>query len=223
MNGAHDMGGVHGFGPVVPEADEPTFHADWERRTFALALAAGRAGQWNLDMMRFAFENRSPSDYLSKSYYERWLAGLETMLKERGLITEDEIKAGRSLGEPKKVDGILHHGNVEAIFARGRPTERPTSVTARYRIGDRVQARNINPSTHTRLPRYVRGRPGVIERINGCHVFPDSNALGQGENPQWLYTVRFTARDLWGPDADQMFKVSVDAWEPYLEPADQAH
>jgi len=222
MNGAHDMGGVHGFGPVVPEADEPTFHAEWEGRVFALVLAAGKPGQWNIDMVRFARENRPPADYLAKSYYEIWLAGLEAMLAERGLVSPDEIKAGRALGEPKKVDGILPHSNVEAIFARGRPTERPASVPARFRIGDRVRARNIHPTTHTRLPRYVRGHSGIIERLNGCHVFPDTNALGQGENPQWLYTVRFDARDLWGREADPMLKVSVDAWEPYLALADQA-
>jgi len=222
MNGAHDMGGVHGFGPVIPEANEPTFHAEWEGRIFALTFAAGRAGQWNIDMGRFARENRSPADYLSKSYYELWLAGLETMLAERGLVSADEIEAGRSLREPKKVDGILQHGSVEAVFSRGRPTERPTTVSARFRIGDRVRAKNIHPTTHTRLPRYVRGRTGIIELLHGCHVFPDTNALGQGENPQWLYTVRFDARDLWGAEADQTLKVSVDAWESYLEPADQA-
>ena len=221
MNGAHDMGGVHGFGPVEREAHEPTFHAKWEGRVLALAFAAGRAGQWNIDMGRFARENRPPADYLLKSYYELWLAGLESMLAERGLVSVDEIKAGRPLGEPKKVDGILQHGAVEAAFSRGRPTERAASVPARFRLGDRVRAKNIHPLTHTRLPRYVRGRPGIIERLHGCHVFPDTNALGQGENPQWLYTVRFDARDLWGPEADQMLKVSVDAWEPYLEPADR--
>jgi nitrile hydratase subunit beta len=221
MNGAHDMGGVHGFGPVEPEVHEPTFHAEWERRVFALALAAGRPGKWNLDMVRFARENRPPADYLAKNYYELWLAGLEAMLAERGLVSADEIKAGRPLGEPREVDGILQHDAVDAAFSRGRPTERTASVPARFRLGDRVRAKNIHPMTHTRLPRYVRGRPGTIERLHGCHVFPDTNALGQGEYPQWLYTVRFDARDLWGPEADQMLKVSVDAWEPYLEPADQ--
>ena len=142
------------------------------------------------------------------------------MLAERGLVSADEIKAGRPLGEPKKVDGILQHGDVEAAFSRGRPTERAATVPARFRLGDRVRAKNIHPITHTRLPRYVRGRPGIIERLNGCHVFPDTNALGLGENPQWLYTVRFDGRDLWGSEADQTVKVSVDAWEPYLEPAD---
>jgi nitrile hydratase beta subunit len=220
MNGAHDLGGVHGFGPVVPEADEPAFHAKWEGRVFALTLAAGRAGQWNIDMGRFARENRSPADYLSKSYFELWLAGLETLLAERGLVSAAEIAASRPLGEPAKVSGILQHGAVEAILSRGRPAERPASAPARFRVGDRVRTKNIHPITHTRLPRYVRGRPGTIERLCGCHVFADTNARGQGENPQWLYTVRFDARDLWGPEADQKLKVSVDAWEPYLEPAD---
>jgi nitrile hydratase subunit beta len=220
MNGAHDMGGVHGFGPVVPEANEPTFHAGWEKRVFALTLASGRAGQWNIDMGRFAREDRSPADYLSKSYYQLWLAGLEKMLAERGLVSADEIEAGRSLREPKKVDGILQYDSVEVVISRGRPTKRPTDLPARFRIGDRVRAKNINPTTHTRLPRYVRGRTGVVEQLRGAHVFPDTNALGQGENPQWLYTVRFDGRDLWGAEADPKLKVSVDAWEPYLEPAD---
>ncbi len=220
MNGAHDLGGVHGFGAVVPEADEPAFHAKWEGRVFALTLAAGRAGQWNIDMGRFARENRSPADYLSKSYFELWLAGLETLLAERGLVSAAEIAASRPLGEPAKVSAILQHGAVEAILSRGRPAERPTSAPARFRVGDRVRTKNIHPTTHTRLPRYVRGRAGTIERLCGCHVFADTNARGQGENPQWLYTVRFDARDLWGPEADQKLKVSVDAWEPYLEPAD---
>ncbi len=219
MNGAHDMGGVHGFGPVKPEANEPVFHAEWERRVFALSIASGRAGQWNIDMGRFARENRSPADYVSKSYFHLWLAGLETLLAERGLVSADEIEAGHSLREPKKVAAILQHGSVETVFANGRPTERTITAPARFAVGDRVRARNINPTTHTRLPRYVRGRVGVIEQLRGSHVFPDTNSLGQGEDPQWLYTVRFDARDLWGADADPTVKVSVDAWEPYLEPA----
>jgi nitrile hydratase subunit beta len=218
MNGAHDMGGVQGFGPVVADANEPAFHAEWERRAFALTLAAGRPGKWNIDMGRFARENRPPSDYLSKSYYELWVAGLEALLAERGLVSADEIAAGRPLGEVKKVEGILRRADVETALNRGGPTERPASCPARFRVGDCVLAKNINPPTHTRLPRYVRGRTGVIERLHGCHVFPDTNALGEGENPRWLYTVRFDARDLWGPDADPMLTVSVDAWESYLEP-----
>jgi nitrile hydratase subunit beta len=171
---------------------------------------------------RFARENRPPADYLNKSYFEILLAGLETLLAERGLVSAEEIAAGHPLGEPKKVDDVLRHDDVETVLRRGRPTERPAREPARFRIGDRVRARNIHPMTHTRLPRYVRGRAGTIESLHGCHVFPDTSALGEGENPQWLYTVRFNARDLWGPDADPNLSVSVDAWEPYLEPAEQA-
>ena len=219
MNDAHDMGGVHGFGPVVPEAHEPIFHAEWERRAFALNLAAGMPGKWNIDMSRFARENRSPADYLTKSYYELWIAGLEALLAERGLVSADEIAVGRSLNTSQKVDRILRRGDVETVLYRGAPTERPATTPARFHIGERIRAKHIHPTTHTRLPRYVRGHLGTIESVHGCHVFPDTNALGQGENPQWLYTVRFDGRELWGVKADPMLKVSVDAWETYLEPA----
>jgi len=172
-------------------------------------------------MGRFARENQPPADYLRKSYYEIWLAGIETLLAERGLVSTEEIMAGHPLGETKKVDGILRQGDVETLLYRGRPTQRPARDPACFRTGDRIRAKNIHPITDTRLPRYVRGRVGTVESLHGCHVFPDSNALGQGENPQWLYTVRFNARDLWGPHGDPNVSVSVDAWEPYLESAKQ--
>lgn len=217
MNGAHDMGGMHGFGPVVPEPDEPVFHAEWEKRAFALTLAMGMPGGWNIDMSRFARENRDPAEYLSLSYYEIWLAGLIKLMQERGLVDEDEIADGRSLRPPKPVKRVLSPEDVRKVLHRGGPTERSTNTEARFKAGDRVRARNIHPRTHTRLPRYVRGRVGTIERVIGFHVFPDSNALGAGEDPQWLYCVRFDGRELWGDDADPTLQVSVDAWEPYLE------
>jgi nitrile hydratase len=219
MNGAQDMGGVHGFGAVEPELNEPVFHADWEKRAFALTLAMATPGKWNIDMSRFARENRPPAEYLSMSYYEIWFAGLETLLKERALVSDDEIAAGHSLQPPKPVSRILSPGDVAQVLYRGGPTERATNTVARFKAGDKVRAKNINPVTHTRLPRYVRGRIGTIERVIGCHVFPDSNALGAGENPQWLYTVRFDGRELWGEGGDPSVSVSVDAWEPYLEAA----
>jgi nitrile hydratase len=219
MNGGQDLGGTHGHGPVMPEPNEPVFHAEWEKRAFALTLAASAPGQWNIDMSRFARENRPPAEYLSMSYYQIWFAALEAMLEERGLVAADEIEAGRSLHPPKPVPRTLSPGDVAQVLYRGGPTERETNTTARFKAGDKVRAKNINPVTHTRLPRYVRGHVGEIERVIGCHVFPDSNALGTGENPQWLYTVRFGGRELWGADADPTVKVSVDAWEPYLEPA----
>jgi nitrile hydratase beta subunit len=218
VNGGQDLGGVHGFGPVKPEPNEPVFHDEWEKRAFALTLAMGMPGGWNIDMSRFARENRPPAEYLAMSYYQIWLAGLEVLLEERGLVTEKEIGAGHALAPPKPVKRILSPGDVAQVLYRGGPTERQTNTAAAFKAGDKVRAKNINPLTHTRLPRYVRGHIGVIERVVGCHVFPDSNARGAGEDPQWLYTVSFDGRELWGADGDASVKVSVDAWEPYLEP-----
>ena len=219
MNGGQDLGGTHGHGPVKPEPNEPVFHGEWEKRAFALTLAMGMPGGWNIDMSRFARENRPPNQYLDMTYYQIWLDGLITLMKERGFVSEDEIAAGRSLHKPKKVERILSSTDVEKTLHRGGPTERDTNTKPAFAVGDRVRARNINPMTHTRLPRYVRGRVGTIERVLGCHVFPDSNAEGKGEDPKWLYTVRFDGRELFGEDADPTTKVSVDAWEPYLEKA----
>ena len=217
MNGAQDMGGLHGFGPVEPEPNEPVFHAEWERRAFAITLAMGTPGKWNIDMSRFARESLPPAEYLAKTYYEIWIAGLEKLMAERGLVTAEEIAAGHAIGAAKPVEKILSKADVAQVLYRGGPTERATTKPARFKAGDRVRAKNMHPLTHTRLPRYVRGHVGIIERVLGCHVFPDSNASGKGEDPQWLYTVRFDGRELWGADADPTVKVSVDAWEPYLE------
>ncbi len=217
MNGAHDMGGMHGFGPVQPEPNEPVFHTEWERRVFALTLAMAMPGGWNIDMSRFARENRHPAEYLSMNYYEIWLAGLEQLMAERGLIAADEIEAGRGLHSAKPVERVLSPEDVAKTLHRGGPTERETNTRPAFKAGDRVRAKNIHPLTHTRLPRYVRGHVGTIERVVGCHVFPDSNAQGIGENPQWLYTVCFAGSELFGPAGDPTAIVSVDAWEPYLE------
>jgi nitrile hydratase len=219
MNGGQDLGGTQGHGPVLPEPNGPAFHAEWEKRAFALTLAMGMPGGWNIDMSRFARENRPPQEYLSTSYYELWFYALETMLKERNLVDDDEIVVGHALHPPKPVKRILSPDDVLKVLHRGGPTERETNTQARFKAGDKVRAKNINPVTHTRLPRYVRGHVGAIERVIGCHVFPDSNATGAGENPQWLYTVRFDGPELWGDGSDPTLKVSVDAWEPYLEPA----
>jgi nitrile hydratase len=219
MNGGQDLGGTHGHGQVEPEPNEPVFHDEWERRAFALTLAMAMPGQWNIDMSRFARENRPPLQYLSMSYYEIWLAGLEVLMKERGLVADDEIVSGHPLRLVKPVKRILSPGDVLKVLHRGGPTERDTDTKPAFKAGDRVRAKNINPLTHTRLPRYVRGHLGVIDRVIGCQVFPDSNASGKGEDPHWLYTVRFDGDELFGPDGDPTVKVSVDAWEPYLEKA----
>jgi nitrile hydratase len=220
VNGVHDMGGMHGFGPVEPEPAEPVFHAEWERRAFALTLAMGATGEWTLDAARFAREDWPADAYLSRTYYEMWLAGLERLLAERGLVSAAEVEAG----QPAEPARPLPRGAVDAdaaarMLRSGGPTNRDAPRPARFAEGDRVLARTMNPPTHTRLPRYVRGHVGTVVLVHGCHVFPDVNAHGGGEDPQWLYTVRFAGRDLWGPDTDPTVAVSVDAFEPYLEPA----
>ena len=215
MNGPHDMGGVAGFGPVVPEPNEPAFHADWERRVFAMTLAMGPVGRWNIDQSRSARE-RTPG-YLSKSYFQIWLAGLETLTAERGLVAPAEIDVGHAQGEARPVERILEAGNVATTLVRGGPTLRPSIGQPAFAIGQRVRAKRIDSEAHTRLPRYVRGHVGVVQLNHGCHVFADAHAAGEGEAPQWLYTVRFDARELWGKTANRNDGVSVDAWQSYLE------
>lgn len=218
MNGAADMGGMHGFGPVQLEPNEPVFHADWERRIFALNNAAGASGVWTLDTFRQTRESIPPPEYLARSYYALWVVSLENLLIEYGLATPEEIAAGRSLEPTDPPVAKTSSADVARIIRRGTPYNRPPSAPARFKVGERVRARNIHPKTHTRLPRYVRGHAGVIVRVDGCHIFPDSNAIGHGEDPHWLYTVRFDGRELWGENADPTASVSIAAWEPYLEP-----
>jgi nitrile hydratase len=218
MNGAADMGGMHGFGAVQVEPNEPVFHADWERRIFALNNAAGATGVWTLDTFRQTRESLPPPEYLTLSYYALWVVSLENLLVEYGLANPEEIAAGRSL-EPANPEVVkASSADIARIITCGTPYNRPPSAPPRFKTGDRVRARNIHPKTHTRLPRYVRGHAGVVVRVDGCHIFPDSNAVGRGEDPHWLYTVRFDGRELWGENSDLASSVSIAAWEPYLEP-----
>ena len=218
MDGAQDMGGVPGFGPVTPKADEPVFHARWEGRIFAMTLAMTRPGKWNIDMSRFAREDLPREEYLSKTYFQIWLSGLERLLMDRDLVAPDEIETGQ-IRLPHKSVAALKADEVAAMLRSGGPSQRELTQPARFAIGDRVRMKMINPPTHTRLPRYVRGHVGVIELLHGTHVFPDSNAMGKGEDPQWLYTVTFDGRELWGEDSDSRVMVSVDAWDSYLDRA----
>jgi nitrile hydratase beta subunit len=218
MDGAQDMGGVPGFGPVMPEVDEPVFHAKWEGRIFAMTLAMAKPGKWNIDMSRFAREKLPREDYLSKTYFQIWLVGLERLLMDRDLVAPDEIETGQ-IRLPQKNVPALTADEVAGALRGGGPSKRESTQPARFAIGDRVRMKMINPPTHTRLPRYVRGHVGVIELLHGTHVFPDSNAVGKGEDPQWLYTVRFDSRELWGEEGDSSVMVSVDAWDSYLERA----
>jgi nitrile hydratase beta subunit len=227
-NSIHDMGGMHGFGPVVAEASEPPFHEAWEGRVLALQRSMGYTRLWTIDGGRASLESLPPVTYLAASYYERWFLGLERRVVAHGLVGEDEIAAERSLRPGMRLNRKLTAADVPSALNRGN-FARPAAGPARFKEGDRVRTRNINPTTHTRLPRYARGKLGTVDAVRGCHVFPDSAAIGptdqvrglkaHGDNPQWLYTVVFAARELWGEEADPTVEVSIEAFEPYLMPA----
>ena len=213
MNGVHDMGGMHGLGPVAQEADEPVFHEGWERRVLALVIAAPTRG--NIDAGRHQRELIPGPVYLGMTYYERWFAALCAMLIKGGFVTESELESGLAQG-PKAAPRLSAESVPVALARQGSYLREGESA---FRPGDPVRARNLHPAGHTRLPRYARGRVGVIEARHGAHVFPDTHAHGGGEDPRPLYTVRFAARELWGPQASARDSVSLDLWEPYLEPA----
>ena len=218
MNGPHDLGGHMGFAPVAPEPDEPYFHAEWEKRALGLTLSCGAFGAWTIDESRHARENIPPAAYLSASYYEIWIRALEVLLERHGFVSKAEIDAGVAQEPSATPKAVLTADRVAGVLARGSPCDRPVSTTPIFEAGALVRTRNFSPQTHTRLPRYARGRIGRIESVEGSFVFPDDNAHGRGENPQWLYTVVFAAAEIWGEDADPTLSVSIDAWESYLEP-----
>jgi nitrile hydratase len=211
-----DLGGTTGYGAIVNEPEDERFHADWEPRVLALTLAMGATGSWNIDISRAARE--SLPAYARLTYYEIWFEGLLKLLAERGLVDADEVAAGRSLRDAVPLQRRLDAGDVPEVLAKGSSTERPSTTPAKFKVGDTVRMFAGEVPHHTRLPRYVRGRRGVVERVHGAHVFADAHATGRGEMPHWLYTVAFDARDLW-PDASAGVRVSVDAWEPYMERA----
>jgi nitrile hydratase beta subunit len=219
MNGVHDMGGMHGFGPVAPDPNEPLFHAPWEARALALTLAAGALGRWTLDGSRHARERIPGPDYLAMSYYERWIAALEGQLSETGLATAEEIRTGAADPGEGPLAEAIPAARMVARLARGGPTARAFEASPAFAPGDRVRARNLNPAGHIRLPRYLKGRIGRITRSHGAHVLPNASAHGLGERPEPLYQVRFEAAELWGPQAQAPGAVFADLWESYLEPA----
>lgn len=218
MNGAHDLGGMHGFGPVEIEKDEPVFHSWWEARMFALNLASGFHGKWNIDMGRYAREQMPPAEYLATTYYEHWLFGQELLLVEQGLVTAKELETG--CPEAKASDARpLRVADVEPFLRYRRALRLDVDVPPQFRAGDHVIARNINPTGHTRLPRYARGRRGVIDSDHGVFIFADTNAMSRDKKPQHCYSVRFAARELWGPEASARDSVFMDLWDDHLDPA----
>jgi nitrile hydratase len=219
MNGVHDMGGMHGMGPVQEEKNEPVFHEQWEGRVFALRRAMGAWRKWNIDVTRHEVELVPPADYLRMSYYERQFAAFLVLLAKRGFITLPELDSGKPApGTPVAVPALTVE-KAATLIAKGVPTSRDVPVAARFQTGQRVRARNIHPVGHTRLPRYARGKFGAIHLDHGVFVFPDTNAHYLGEKPQHVYSVRFAARELWGEQAAQQDSVYLDMWDDYLDPA----
>ena len=211
-----DLGGQRGHGPIKPESGYEPWHAAWEPRVFAVQLSMGATGVWNLDMTRSARETLP--DYDQRSYYEIWFGALLKQLEDSGLASADEVAAGQSLRPPIPLPRIVRAPDVAALLAHGAPTERPATTEPRFTVGQAVRTIAGPIPHHTRLPGYTQGKRAVIERVHGVHVFADANATGQGERPQWLYTVVFRGDELW-PDAEPGLTVSIDAWEPYLEAA----
>jgi len=201
---------------VLPEPEGELFHADWEPRALAVTLAMGASGSWNIDASRAARETLP--DYAHLSYYQIWIAALEKLLAERQLVQRDELVAGHALHPSKPVARVLKAADVATALAKGSPTERAIAAPARFQVGDRVRTRSERVDHHTRLPGYAHGRQGVIESVQGAHVFADSHAQGLGEKPQWLYRVVFSGTELWGADAAPGTSLALDAWESYLEP-----
>jgi len=216
VNGAQDMGGLHGFGRVVDEIDEPLFHAGWESRVLAMNLSAG-GGRWNIDSGRFAREDTPPADYLSRSYYEMWLYGLEKLVVEHQMATAQELAAAKTGASFDEVtDRRLPPELVEQVMRSGGSARVDADVDPRFVVGDSVRAKAAAPKTHTRCPQYVRGRVGTVAIDHGVFVFPDTNAHELGEKPQHVYAVRFEAEELWGQDSEGG-AVYVDLWDDYLE------
>lgn len=219
MNGVHDMGGMHGMGRLEPERDEPVFHQRWEARVFAMVRAMGAFGRWNIDASRHQRELIPAAEQLRMSYYERWLTGLSELLIRHGFASREEIASGKALAGSAPATPALPAAKVPEYIARGSPASRNAGGPPRFRQGQRVRARNLNPVGHTRLPRYVRAKTGIVDRVHRVFVFPDTNAHFQGEHPQHVYSVRFEAQELWGDGFAAGDAVYVDLWEDYLDAA----
>jgi nitrile hydratase subunit beta len=219
MNGIHDMGGMQDMGPVMAEKNEPVFHEAWEGRLFAIRRAMGAWGKWNIDVTRHEVELVPPEEYLRLSYYARQFVAFLPMIVKSGLVSQAEIDSGTPAAGQPKANPALTPEKALALIAKGIPTSRDAKVTPRFKVGQRVMARNINPVGHTRLPRYARGKTGAVQVDHGVFVLPDTNAHFKGENPQHLYSVRFTARELWGESASPKDSVNLDMWDDYLDPA----
>jgi len=222
MNGIHDVGGMDGFGPVDTTEGEDTFHEAWEGRTYAGFVAGLGTGTFGIDEFRHAIERMPPADYLTATYYDRWLRAVTRLFVENGVLDPGAVRdrtAAFEAGEatlPERTDpdrmGELAAGVAEA-YESGGETSEPA-----FDPGDRVVVRNHHPSGHTRCPGYLRRAEGEVRASRGAHTYPDAAAHGE-ERAEPLYNVRFDPEELWGDRADRNGSVSADLWEPYLAPA----
>ena len=217
MNGVHDLGGLQDMGPVRHEKEEPVFHAVWEGRIYGIDRALRFIGKWNLDAWRHQIELLPPADYFRMTYYERWLQVNEQLAVKHGLVTPKELETG--VPDPASVNATpaLTAAIAAQRLGRGIPSSHDPKVPPQFKVGQRVRGRNMNPTGHTRLPRYARGKLGIITLDHGVYLFPDTNAHFQGEKRQHVYSVRFTARELWGVNASPRDSVHLDMWDDYLE------
>jgi nitrile hydratase beta subunit len=222
MNGIHDMGGMQDMGPIDYDPHEPVFHETWEGRVWALMRATAAFGPERRKNFRYELEILPPADYLRMSYYERFFTTLIDRLLRGKAITQTELESGRPDAGSARATPRLTPAMVDAQLTRRASLRRDdVHVKPRFRTGQRVRARNVNPIGHTRLPRYVRGRLGTIVRDHGIFNLQDTDAEGYplGEHPQHVYTVRFGTRDLWGAQASARDSVFADLWDDYLEHA----
>jgi nitrile hydratase len=210
------MGGMHGMGPIRYEKNEPVFHAPWEGRVYALNRALGAWRRWNLDAWRHDIELLPPADYLCMSYYEKWFAALENRVVKYGFVSQEELESGKPAPDSAKATPAFTVV-MAGVVDRGIPSSNDPSVPPLFRVGQIVRARNINPTGHTRLPRYARGKVGQVVRDYGVFAFPDTNAQYRGEKRQHVYSVQFAARELWGDTASPRDSVHIDMWDDYLE------
>jgi nitrile hydratase beta subunit len=209
VNSIHDMGGMDGFGPIEREREEPVFHAEWERRMFALSFGIAVSVGTDDDHFRREVERIPPAAYLKASYYELWYRACHAMLAAHGVLGP---------GKPEGLRPPLTAADVVASIEDGASTRMPAEgIDARFKIGDAVNARNIHPTGHIRLPRYARGKSGTIHAVHGVFSFADSKARGDGPCPQHLYTVAFTAEELWG-ESGRNDRIFLDLWDNYLDP-----
>ncbi len=220
MNGVHDMGGMHGMGPVRAETNEPVFHEAWEARVYVLTRAIGAWRKWNIDTGRYYIETIAPADYLRMSYYEKWFARLAELLVKTGMVSQHEIETGVPVPGSPKLSPPLRADRVPAVaLNRNIEPSHDTAVQPRFKVGQRVRTKNFQPTGHTRLPRYARGRIGKIHIDHGVYNFPDTNAEERGAKRQHVYSVRFAARELWGEPASPRDFIHLDLWDDYLEHA----